>query len=299
MARYERLTYVNENNESIVLGAGCLFHANLGSKDCSGLSEFSSTIYSTYSMGQHGDTFVSDRIEPRNIDISGTILERSKDAQLQLRRRAIRIFNPDLSAKLIYEYKGFKRVISCRVDNSPVFSYTEDRVYMKFSMSFKCLDPFWREEQETATEIASWMGGWEFPTEIKRDDPTSMQFGFRSESLIVDCYNAGDVSTGLRIRFTALATVENPSLINVNTYEKIKLNLTMLPGDVITIDTSYGSKDAVLTRAGETSSCFRDVDIDSTYMQLEIGDNLFRYDADSGLDSLNVTLFYSPKYLGV
>ena len=40
---------------------------------------------------------------------------------------------------------------------------------------------------------------------------------------IVDCYNEGDVSTGMRIRFTALGTVSNPILLNVDTEEFIQI----------------------------------------------------------------------------
>lgn len=62
---------------------------------------------------------------------------------------------------------------------------------------------------------------------------TSMIFGYRAESVIVDCYNEGDVSTGMRIRFTALGTVTNPILLNVDTGEFIKLNVTMQTGDAL------------------------------------------------------------------
>ena len=126
-----------------------------------------------------------------------------------------------------------------------------------------------------------------------------MVFGYREQSVIVDCYNAGDVSTGMRIKFTALGVLENPVLLNVETGEFIQINRTMQAGDVITVNTEYGNKGAALERNGEVIDCFKDIDVDSTFMTLGIGDNIYRYDAASGVDNLEVSIYYNPQYLGV
>lgn len=81
--------------------------------------------------------------------------------------------------------------------------------------------------------------------------------------------------------------------------EKTRLNATMKTGDVIEINTKYGSKGAKLIRDGVETDYFRYIDVDSTFMQLAIGDNMFRYDAASGVNSLEVSIFYSKEFLGV
>jgi hypothetical protein len=103
----------------------------------------------------------------------------------------------------------------------------------------------------------------------------------------------------MRIVFRALGELENPQLFNVNTREYMKLNYTMQGGDVITVDTSYGAKNIILTRNGVETNIYRYMDVDSTFLQLDIGDNIFRYDADDGLSNLEVTVYFSQKYLGV
>ncbi|MDD2496385.1 MAG: phage tail family protein, partial [Tissierellia bacterium] len=40
-------------------------------------------------------------------------------------------------------------------------------------------------------------------------------------------------------------------------------------------------------------------DIDSTWLQLKLGENLFRYDADDGLDNLEVFVYFHNKFLEV
>lgn len=294
---YERLIYTNENGESLELGvSGTYYHCNI-SKDVTGLSDVKNTIYSSNSMGQHGDTYIGQRIEPREIEATGCIKTRDKAQAYSLRRKALKILNPELQGTLTYIFGDFRRVIDCRIDASPEF-YRKN-VFVQFDITFNCLNPFWREEAETKEDIASWVAAWEFPCEIDAEDEESMIFGYREESVIVDCYNEGDVSTGMRIKFTALGTVTNPVLLNVDTQEFIQINTTMQTGDVIVITTEYGNKKATLTRNGVTSDYFRYIDVDSTFMQLEIGDNIFRYDAEGGVNSLEVSIFYNAKYLGV
>ena len=222
---------------------------------------------------------------------------RDKAQALELRRRMLKIFNPELSATLVYEYGGFKRVIDCRAYGEPKILKKE--VLYEFDLQIECLNPFWREEEETKEDIASWVAAWHFPCVIEKDSTKSMIYGYRAESVIVDCYNEGDVSTGMRIRFTALGTVSNPILLNVDTEEFIQINATMKTGDVIEINTKYGSKGAKLIRDGVETDYFRYIDVDSTFMQLAIGDNMLRYDAASGVNSLEVSIFYSKEFLGV
>lgn len=292
----EKLIYTNSRGESLELGINSIYHCNI-SKDVDGIAGVTNVIYSTNSMGQHGDTYIGQRIEARDIDILGHINTRDKAQALELRRQMLKILNPELDGTLTYEYGGFKRVINCRAHGEPKLE--RKSVLIEFNIQLECLNPFWRENDEEKEDIASWVAAWEFPCEIEQDNDKSMIFGYRAESVIVDCYNEGDVSTGMRIRFTALGTVTNPILLNVDTEEFIQLNITMQTGDVIEVNTKYGSKGAKLTRDGEETDYFRYVDVDSTFMQLAIGDNNFRYDAASGINSLEVAIFYNKEYLGV
>lgn len=123
--------------------------------------------------------------------------------------------------------------------------------------------------------------------------------GYRAPSLIVNVLNDGQESTGMMIRFRALGTLLNPSLINVNTYETLKINTTMLAGDVIEISTYERRKEVILNRNGQQFNIFNALDLSSTFLQLEIGDNLFRYDAEEGLDNLEVSMTFTPRLIGV
>lgn len=295
MKAKERLIYTNERGESIEFSPRSLYHTNL--KDVKGLSDVRNAIYSANSMGQDGDTYLGYRIESRDIDIVGYIKERDAQAAQSLRRTLNRVLNPQYEATLTYEFGDFKRVIGCKIDDAPIF--TAKPIFEQFAVNLSCLNPFWREETETREDIASWIGGFEFPEPDGLEITDEWEIGYREPSLIVNVYNSGDVKSGIRIEFRALGAVTNPMLLNVNTQEFIKLNIDMVAGDTLTVSTGYGEKAVKLQRDGVTSDAFRYLDIDSSYLQIAVGDNLFRYSADTNAENLEVSIYHNNLYLGV
>ena len=279
MARkIEILTYTNERGESVSFSHASIYHVNMN--DVSGLSDVRNAIYSINSMGQDGDTYLGNRIESREIEIVGSIKERNKDQMQEYRRRLNRVLNPQYAATLTYQYGDFVRVIDCKVDNAPVF--TRKAIFQDFT-------------SKTRDDIATWIGGLEFPVEIV----PGWEIGYRQPSLIVNVYNDGDVQAGIRVEFRAIGVVKNPALLNVDTQEFIKLNYTMEAGDTLTVSTGYGEKEVTLKHGGIVTDAFRYLDVDSSYLQLSVGDNLFRYSAEENLENLEVSIYHDDLYLGV
>lgn len=290
MARkIEKLIYTNERGESIIFSHASVYHLN----EVNGISDVRNTIYTINSAGQDGDTYLGNRIESREIEIVGSIKERDKGRMHEFRRKLIRVLNPQYAATLTYEYGDFKRVIDCKTDGALVFS--RKAIFQDFTVQLLCPNSLWRRENETRDDIATWFGCFAFPVEIPHD----WEIGTRKPSLIVNVYNDGDVKTGIRAEFRALGVVENPSLLNVDTQEFIKLNITLEAGDVLSVSTGCRKKKVTLKRRGIVTNAFRYMDVDSTYLQLAEGDNLFRYDAESNLENLEVSIYHNDLYLGV
>ena len=220
----ERLTYTNEHGESVEFSHRSVFHTN----HVTGLSDTRNDVFSIQSMGQDGDTHVGGRIARREIEIMGAIRERDKERAFALRRRLARVLNPHLAATLTYRCGDTKRVIDCVPDSAPVFS--RDAVLLSFDVSLTCPDPFWRDAGESVEHTAEWRPLWEFPFEIPID--TGMEFGYRAPSLIATAVNRGDVKSGMRVEFRAVGPLTDPSLLDINTRQFIKLNCEMVYGDV-------------------------------------------------------------------
>jgi hypothetical protein len=239
-----------------------------------------------------GSTVNSKRIIKRPIAIVADFKGENKEIE---RKNLISFFNPKNVGVLIINYSGVERSIEYEIES---FNSRINNIHdpLTFAVDLICPNPFWLELLESKEEIALWKGDFEFDLEIT-DEGIEMEH--REPSLIVNTINEGDVECGMRIEFKALATLTNPSLLNVNTGEFIKVNKGMVAGEIISVSTYFGKKKITSTLNGVATNAINYIDYESTFLQLGLGDNLMRYDATSGIDNLEVSIYYMPQYLGV
>lgn len=141
--------------------------------------------------------------------------------------------------------------------------------------------------------------------EVYADDPLKIGghgiiMGLRSPSAIATITNTGTLPCGFIITFQASGTVENPKITDINTQEYIRLSHTMQAGEVIRISTLDNNKTVRQIIGEDSINAFNFLDFaNSTFLQLAVGINYLRYDADSGLDNLSVEFKFDPRYLEV
>lgn len=259
------------------------------------LSYIDANHFTSNGIGQNGDYHTGTNLQSRIITISGYI-SASVDDLKKIKRELIHIINPLHEFKIIkdgYMIKGYPT-------STIRFSHKQNESYAglySFLIDFYCPIPFWNEESDTKANISYWKGNFRFPNVIPKNKGIAM--GYKSPSLIVNVHNQGDVETGMNIEFIAHGNLSNPSLFNVNNREYIKILKDMKQGEKIIVNTNYGEKKIQSIFDGETIDILNYMDLSSTFLQLNTGDNLFRYDADSNLNNLQVNIYYNPKYLGV
>lgn len=284
-----RFTYTNERGQSVTLGNSAPFVVT----KVDGLGSPQNEIHSQKSPYQDGVTVVNSTLAEQVLAIEGVILGPERE---MYRRKLLQAFNPKLDGVLRYESGQISREIACVPELAPSFPGEHGKSYQVFLINLICPNPFWQDINTTKEEIAIWRGSFELPMELLEE---GIEMGYREPSLIVNVFNSGDVPCGMKIQFKALATVVNPSLFNVNTREYFKINRTMEAGEVITVTTHFQKKRVELNKNGVVSNAFNWIDFQSTFLQLDVGDNLLRYDASSGLDNLEVSIYHTPMYLGV
>jgi len=287
-----KLKYVNSDNKSIKLGNTAPFLI----LTVDGLGSPQNEVYTQKSPYQDGVTATHSSLGPRNIVIEGKIMDSNRENRQAYRNKLLSVFNPKLDGKLIIDLGNVKRQIDCIVEQAPYFSSESGQNHQDFSISLIAPNPYWQDISTIKEEIAIWRGAFEFPLELFEE---GIEIGFREPSLIANVYNAGDVPCGMKIQFKAIATVVNPSLLNVNTGEYFKLNKTMQSGETITVTTHFQNKKIEVNQGGNISNGFIYLDVNSTFLQLEPGDNVLRYNADEGIENLEITIWYTPQYLGV
>ena len=254
-------------------------------------------IYSAKGVLQDGTTYLGNSLDIGDISIGLILLSDTKEQLIGLRKQVTQAFNPKLGeGYLTYtdETKSIK--IKCIPSKLPYFENNEDGIWQSALINLTCNNPYWKDLIQIKAEIANWLGDFEFPLELVAG---GIEMGHKTVSLIVNVNNTGDVKCGMTTQFTALATLTNPSILNINTGEYIKILKTMVAGEVVTVTTDYGNKKVTSSLNGVTSNAFSFIDLDSTFLQLDVGDNLFRYNAETGIDNLEVSISFTPQYLGV
>ena len=236
-------------------------------------------------------------IKEKTIAITGAIVSNTKREMQQERAKFISFLNPNKgSFDFVYENDAHKKKLVGNVQRID-FKESVSRL-QKFQIQVLAPFPFWQEEIERKKEVALWAKDAYFPLVATKEKP--IVFGHRVSNLICNVFNPGDVETGMRIQLKALATVVNPSVLNIYTHDFIKIMQTLEKGDVLEITTYANNKRVVINKAdGTTKNVFNWITLDSEFLQLAVGDNLFRYDAESGLDNLEMTIYYNPATMGV
>ena len=161
------------------------------------------------------------------------------------------------------------------------------------SVSLVCPFPFFSGMEQTVP-----MSYWQKNITLPFVMHSPFVIGKRVQEQIKNIPNPQPVNVGITVTFTANGgNVSNPSLQNLSTGESFQLEAFLSPGESVYANTSNGHK-----AAGYLGDDAQTPDIwdyaANDWLQLHPGDNLLRYDADSGLEHLDVSIIYSQLYLG-
>lgn len=259
-----------------------------------------STHHSFKYVNQIGVYVTGTSLEARSVTIQGWVIAEN-ESMMTIRKTTLnRFFNPHQAVDLFYKDYVLRFLPNTSIRYSTVIAENNE-VICKFKVEGYCPDPLFGEQVESKVAAASTQAMFHFPLIISEtpNPPGGIIFGLRQPSLIFTVTNNGAVDVGMKIVFRASGTLTNPSLIEVNTQKFFKVNKTMVAGEEITIDTIIGEKKIEGYLNGITSNYFKYRDLDSEWLQLKVGDNLFRYDADQNVGNLEVYIYYNNKYLEV
>ena len=286
------------NNQGASISFGQFFKIS----DDFNLSGLNATVNYSESTGD-GSNYQNTKLNNRDFDIPFFIHRTvTENWWIEDRRNeAYRIFNPkknpfriDITTK-----SGEKYFLNANLEAAPSFPIgfeNTNKEWQKGLLQFSSNDPFLYRNENQVVHITSWQGAFSFPLEIP---VAGIQMGIRSTALSVNVFNNGQEETGVNLVLKATGAVVNPSITNIRTFERFKLNMTMQAGDVIEVSTYKGKKKVMLTRANVTTSIFNLVDIQSSFLKLDVGDNVFTYAADSGSTALEISVSFTPRLLGV
>jgi hypothetical protein len=244
---------------------------------------------------QDGTLWVGNAARERTISISGIIRGSFVAAP---RIKMLETIHPKHALWLRLERpgQGFARRIRCYADRAPYFTAARGD---RFTMKLLCPGVFWENDGDGLERVGltGFYGNSEWPLEFVEG---GIELGISAPNASTLVYNPGDVPVGLEITWTAAYALTNPTVLNNATGEHITFGATLDSGDKLTVITRMGEKEAVIRRADRsTKNAMRYIDVTSSFLQIQPGDNILRADCETGEEFLSCAVTFRPLYLGV
>lgn len=159
-------------------------------------------------------------LDTREISLTGYIIE---DVEAN-KRQLLRLVTPLRPFELLVDDKK----IVCYANTTPQFTYAYpefNKSIVKFMIEAYCPQPCFTNLNKTVANLALWNGNFSFPLELSA---SGIAMGTKTVSTIADIENNGDIETGMIVEFTAKSSLKNPSILNVNTQEFIRIHKPLL-----------------------------------------------------------------------
>ena len=291
-----KLEFINAKNESIELFSYpyLLFRFE-------GLGDVGAIHQTQQSYNQDGATLMHTTLDSRHPVIELKITGRNEEELARNRQRLTSVFNPKLGLGTLKRIsKDGVHQLDAIAESVPYYPDgvgNRSRTFQKTLINLYCPNPYWQDEAETKKDVSTEIGNFSFPLHIP---PEGLELSIRTISFVTNLYNPGDVEAPIRIRLKATGTVENPVITNLDTGEFIRIKRGLSEGDTLEINTVFGNKRVEIIRPdGSRENAFNYIDYKSAFFSIEPGDTQLKYDADIGNNNLDVSIYYTPRYLGV
>ena len=297
------ITITNYLNETLELELAHPEKSGFAVLGIEGLEPPKANINNTQLATSDGSVYNSARAESRNIVLYLKFLA-----------------NPTIEAtrQLSYRFFSIKRLVTLTIESddriSEVKGYIESNESSIFvnrtgtQVSIVCPASYLKSKAVFTTVVSGIQKNFIFPFSNESLTEDLIEFGVIRENNGVNTIYDGDKPCGLYISIKASGTVTNLMLYNATTREYMKIDTdrltemtgsAIIAGDVIEINTNKGEKDVLLFRDGNYINIINALDRDSTWLELQYGDNVFAYNADSGIDVVGITIRYNKLYEGV
>ena len=261
-----------------------------------GFGSFENDITTVDNAVGDGGIITSERIAQKD----RTIIAITRNPVINdiLRKAALSFFNSKSVYKIYVTYMGVTRWCEGKIYK---FDLPTKNVYrpIRMMITFLCPNPFLRSYDDFGKNIASVMPMCGFPylCNINKMSgvPRGITGGRFNFAKLITLENDGDVETYCKAVFTAKGTVINPKLTINNNY--VRVLDTMLEGDIIVMDFAKNPPTVEKNGTNFIGHCDRTSAFDE--MALVVGDSILAFDADTGSNLLDVSIYYNKLYSAI
>ena len=259
-----------------------------------GFGTFENDISTVDNAVGDGGIITSSRIAQKD----RTIIAKTTNPLLNdiLRREALSFFNAKYTFNIYITYLGLTRWCEGKIYKFNLPNGNVNRS-LTMTMTFLCPNPFFKSYDNFGKNIASVVGMCAFPhlCSVTGGTPQGITGGRFNFAQLIVLENDGDVETFCQAVFQAKGEVVNPKLIINGNY--VRVIDDMVDGDVIIIDFTSNPPTVEKNGVNYIGHCDRNSAFDD--MALVLGDSEVAFDADSGSNLLDVSIYYNKLFSAI
>lgn len=271
--------YVNGNGDSIVFDydGGYLINKPAG------IDTLTVSLSQAKGINQTGATIQSKNIQPRAVNITGRIVGESQDVK---KERLLSVIRPDIGGKLFADdlYLNVSATATPTIEAEPFFA--------RFQFSVLAPYPYWCKDDSVATVLSGIQPLFKFPWNLSRH----YQFGKLMEKKFINVYNKGQVPVPYTATFTAKGDVKNPKISNATTGKFLMIKKTLVSGERLVVEITH---DRTYVTSNIDGDCRGALSLSTNLYELDVGDNVLKPEAESGLTNMQVNIDYSMEIVGI
>ena len=299
------LTITNHLGDSVVLELMRPEKSGFIVKSIEGLGPVDAVINMTDTATHNGSLYNSARLDRRDIVMNLGFLQTGHESIADIRRKSYKYFPLMKNVHILIETD--KNVVETNgyvQSNQPdIFSREEG-----CSVTIQCEDSFLYSPTINRTTFSGVEPLFEFPFENPSLTEPMIQFGSMVNDRTKSVFYEGDSEVGIDINIYVMGEASGIVISNATTEERMKLDTSkiasltgsgLIKGDDIIINTEVGKRSAILIRNGFTYNIFNCISRDSDWFTLTRGDNIFVYQADTGISNLRLEILNRIAYVGV
>lgn len=271
--------YVNENGDSITFDYAGGF---LISKP-SGIDTLSVSLSQAQGIDQVGATIQSTNIQPRPVTIVGCLVG---DAQAVNKNKLLSVVRPDIGGKLYAD----DYYLSVYPTATPVIE-PKDRL-ARFQFSMLAPYPYWCRDDSASATLSGVQKLFKLPCNFSK----TYRFGELMQTQFMNVANHGQVPIPYTATFVAKGDVVNPKITNATTGKFLLVKKTLVSGERLVVEITH---ERTYVTSSVDGDCRGALSLASNLFRLDVGDNVLKPEAASGLDNLQVDVDFATEIVGI
>ena len=271
--------YVNENGYSITFDYAGGF---LISKP-SGIDTLSVSLSQAQGIDQVGATIQSTNIQPRPVTIVGCLVG---DAQDVNKNKLLSVVRPDIGGKL-YANDYY---LSVYPTATPVIE-PKDRL-ARFQFSLLAPYPYWCKDDSASATLSGIQKLFKLPCNFSK----TYRFGELMQTQFMNVANRGQVPIPYTATFVAKGDVANPKITNATTGKFLLIKKTLVSGERLVVEITH---ERTYVTSSVDGDCRGALSLSSNLFRLDVGDNVLKPEAASGLENMQVEIDFATEIVGI